>query len=140
MSFREKILWTTLIPGAALYLWYFGSAGLALVTGNGDTSLSIGGLVNALIIGLIIMIVAVVVVAVANRGRGTMTPDEREHRIERRGISISYHMLCTGVILTIGAAWLGFTAVIIVHIIAFAFILAELTRLIVEIYGLRRGY
>jgi hypothetical protein len=34
----------------------------------------------------------------------------------------------------------GFSAVIIVHIIAFAFILAELTRLIVEIYGLRRGY
>lgn len=140
MSFREKILWTTLIPGAALYLWYFGSAGLALATGNGDTSLSIGGLVNALIVGLIVMIVAVVVVAVANRGRGTMTPDEREHRIESRGISISYHMLCTGVILTIGAAWVGWSAVIIVHLITFAFILAELTRLTVEIYGLRRGY
>ena len=140
MSFREKILWATLISGTAPYLWYFGSVGLALSAGNGAASLSIGGLVAALIGGLIIMIVAVVMVAVANRGRGTMTPDEREHRIESRGISISYHMLCTGVILTIGAAWVGWSAVIIVHMITFTFILAELTRLTVETSGLRRGY
>ena len=140
MSFREKILWATLISGTAPYLWYFGSAGLALVKGTGAVSLTIAGLVNALIVGLIIMIVAVFVVAVANRGRGSMIPDEREHRIESRGISISYHMLCTGVILTIGAAWVGWSAVIIVHLITFTFILAELTRLTVEIYGLRRGY
>lgn len=140
MSFREKILWATLISGTAPYLWYFGSIGLALSAGNGAASLSIGGLVNALFVGLIVMIVAVVVVAVANRGRGSMIPDEREHRIESRGISISYHMLCTGVVLTIGAAWMGWSIVIIVHMITFTFILAELTRLIVEIYGLRRGY
>jgi hypothetical protein len=140
MSFREKILWATLIPGSALYLWYFGSVGLSLVKGNGDASLSIGGLVNALIVGMIIMIVAVVVMAIANRGSGSMIPDEREHRIESRGISISYHMLCTGIVLTIGAAWMGWSMVIIIHMITFAFILAELTRLIVEIYGLRRGY
>lgn len=140
MSFREKILWTTLISGIAPYLWYFGSVGQALATGTGAVSLTISGLVNAIIVGLIIMIVAVVVIAIANRGGGSMIPDEREHRIERRGISISYHMLCTGVVLTIGAAWVGCSAVIIVHIITLAFILAEMTRLIVEIHGLRRGY
>ena len=40
----------------------------------------------------------------------------------------------------IGAAWMGWSTVSIVHMITFTFILAELTRLIVEIYGLRRGY
>ncbi len=140
MSFREKILWTTLIAGIAPYLWYFGSAGLALTSGAGADALSVGGLVTAIIVGLIIMIIAVVIVAIANRREGTMIPDEREHRIESRGFTISYHMLCTGVILTIGAAWLGWSGVIVVHIIAFAFILAELTRLAVEIRGLRRGY
>ena len=140
MSFREKLLWTTLIAGIAPYLWYFGSAGLAIASGTGADSLSVGGLVTALIVGLIIMIIAVVIVAITNRREGTMVPDEREHRIESRGFTISYHMLCTGVLLTIGAAWLGWSGVIIVHIIAFAFILAELTRLVVEIHGLRRGY
>jgi len=69
-----------------------------------------------------------------------MVPDEREHRIESRGFTISYHMLCTGVLLTIGAAWLGWSAVVIVHILAFAFIAAEMSRLVVELHGLRRGY
>ncbi len=69
-----------------------------------------------------------------------MMPDEREHRIESRGIAISYHLLCTGVILTIGAAWLGWNAIFVVHFIAFVFILAEITRIVVEIHGLRRGY
>lgn len=140
MSFREKVLWTTLIAGIAPYFWYFGSVGLALASGAGADSLSVGGLVTAIIVGLIIMIIAVVIVAITNRREGTMIPDEREHRIESRGFTISYHMLCTGVILTIGAAWLGWSGVIVVHIIAFAFILAELTRLVVEIHGLRRGF
>lgn len=140
MSYREKFLWTALIAGIAPYLWYFGSVGIALASGARASSFSIGGLVTALIVGLIIMIVAVVIVALTNRREGTMIPDEREHRIERRGITISYHMLCTGVLLTIAAAWLGWSGVIVIHIIAFAFILSELTRLVVEIHGLRRGY
>ena len=140
MSFREKFLWTTLIAGIVPYLWYFGSVGLALASGAGAASLSVGGLVTAIIVGLIIMIFAVVIVAITNQREGTMIPDEREHRIESRAFTISYHMLCTGVILTIGAAWLGWSGVIVVHIMAFAFILAELTRLVVEIRGLRRGY
>lgn len=140
MSFREKILWTTLVAGIAPYLWYFGSVGLALVSGAGLSAFSISGLVTAIIVGLVIMIVAVIVVVVANRRDGSIIPDEREHRIESRGFTISYHMLCTGVMLTIGAAWFGLSATIVIHIVAFAFILAELTRVAVEIHGLRRGY
>ena len=37
MSFREKILWTTLIAGIAPYLWYFGSVALALCYGDGSS-------------------------------------------------------------------------------------------------------
>ena len=86
------------------------------------------------------MIIAVVAVAVWNRREGSMMPDEREHRIESRGFTISYHMLCTGVMLTIGGAWIGWNAIIVIHVLAFAFILAEMTRMVVEIHGLRRGY
>ena len=140
MSFREKILWTTLLAGAAPYLWYFGSVGLALALGAGVDALSIGGLVSAIILGLVVMIIAIVAVAVWNRREGSLMPDEREHRIESRGFTISYHMLCTGVMLTIGCAWLGWSAIIVIHVLAFAFILAEMTRVMVEIHGLRRGY
>lgn len=38
------------------------------------------------------------------------------------------------------AAWLERGAVIAIHIPAFAFILPEFSRIIAEIYGLRRGY
>ena len=140
MSFREKFLWTTLITGIPMYLWYFSTVWLSLAFGTGAASMSIGRLVAFMIGSLIIMIVAVVIVALLNRGEGTMNPDEREHRIESRGFTISYHMLCTGVIFTIGAAWLGWSAVIIVHIVAFVFIMAEMSRLVVELHGLRRGY
>ena len=140
MSFREKILWATLLGGIAPYIWYFGSAGWAMASGSGVAALSMGGLVAAILIGLVVMVIAVSIVAIANRNEGDMNPDEREHRIESRGFTISYHMLCTGVILTIGAAWLDWSALVVVHLLAFAFIFAEMTRVIVEIHGLRRGY
>ncbi len=140
MSFREKILWTTLLAGIAPYLWYFGAVGIAFASGAGLAGLSIGGLISAIIVGLVVMIIAVSVVAVVNRRDGTMMPDEREHRIESRGIVLSYHMLCTGVILVIGGAWFGWNSLVVIHVLAFAFILSEMTRVIVEIHGLRRGY
>ena len=140
MSFREKMLWTVLLSGIPPFLWYFSAVGLSLAVGTGVESMSIGRLVAVLIGGLIIMLIAAVAVSLLNRREGTMVPDEREHRIESRGISISYHLLCTGVLMTIGAAWLGWSAVVIVHIVAFAFIMAELTRVVVELHGLRRGY
>lgn len=140
MSFREKILWTTLLAGIAPYLWYFGSVGIALASGQGLAAMSIGGLVSAIIFGLIVMIVAVSAIAILNRRQGSMMPDEREHRIESRGIVVSYHMLCTGVILVIGGAWLGWSSLLVIHVLAFAFILSEMTRIIVEIHGLRRGF
>jgi hypothetical protein len=140
MSFREKILWTTILSGGGPYLWYFGSVGLALASGGGGAALSVDGLVWAVLLGLIVMIVAVLIVAVLNRGTGSMMPDEREHRIESRGFAISYHILCTGILLTIGSAWLGLTLVVTIHLLAFAFILAELTRVAVELRGLRSGY
>ena len=140
MSFREKILWAALLSGIPPFLWYFVAVGLSLAVGTGAASMSIGRLVAVLIGGLIIMLIAAVAVSLLNRREGTMVPDEREHRIESRGVTISYHMLCTGVLLTIGAAWLGWSAVVIVHILAFAFIAAEMNRLVVELHGLRRGY
>ena len=94
----------------------------------------------AIIVGVVIMIIAVSVVAIVNRRDGTMMPDEREHQIESRGIVISYHMLCTGVILVIGGTWLGWSSLFVIHVLALAFILSEMTRIIVEIHGLRRGY
>ena len=140
MSFREKILWATLLGGIAPYLWYFGSVGVAFATGGGEAALSIGGLISAIFIGLVVMIIAVTIIAIVNRNEGSMNPDERERRIESRGFTISYHMLCTGVILVIGGAWFGWTPMVVIHVLALAFILAEMTRVIVEIHGLRRGY
>ena len=137
MSFREKILWATLVAGIAPYIWYFGSVGLAFAS---SAALSVGGLISAIIIGLVVMIIAVSIIAIVNRGEGDMNPDERERRIESRSFTISYHMLYTGVILVIGGAWFGWTSVVVVHVLAFAFILGEMTRIIVEIHGLRRGY
>lgn len=140
MSFRERILWATLIAGIGPYLWYFGAAALAAASGKGISALSIGGLVTVIIIGLIIMIVAVAAVAIWHRRDGSMDPDERERRIESRGFTVSYHLLCTGVILTIAGAWLGWSAIALIHVLAFVFILAEFVRITIEIHGLRRGY
>jgi hypothetical protein len=140
MSFREKILWATLLAGIAPYAWYFGSVGVALTSGAGVAALSMGRLVGAMIVGLVIMIIAVAAVAIYNRNEGTMIPDERERTIERRGFVISYHMLCTGILAVILASWLGWNHLIIIHILSLVFLAAELTRVVVEIHGLRRGY
>jgi hypothetical protein len=140
MSFRERFLWTALLALIGPYLWYFGSVGISILGGASAESITISALVSALFVGLVIGVVAVIVLALLTRKEGTMRPDERERGIESRGFVISYHMLCTGVVLTIGAAWLGLSLAIVIHVLAFVFILAEMNRLVVEIHGLRRGY
>lgn len=140
MSFREKIMWATLLGGMPPYAWYFGSIASAMASGSDDVALSMSGLISAIFIGMIIMIIVVTIVAIANRGQGGMRPDEREQSVESRGFRISYHMLCSGVILTIGATWVSWSAVSAIHLLAFVFILAEFTRVAVEIRGLRRGF
>ncbi len=140
MSFREKILWTTLIAGIGPYLWYFGTVAAALLSGEGEASLSLSRLVTAMLLGLVVMIIAVVTVAIRNKNEGTMIPDERERVAEARGFTVSYHLLCTGVIITIGGAWWGWSHLVVLNLLAFAFIAAELTRVAIEIVGLRRGW
>jgi hypothetical protein len=140
MSFREKLLWTTIIAGLLPYIGYFGFAGWQMIGGKGVAALSMLGLIQAMLIGMIIMIIAVVIMTIVNRDEGDMRPDEREKIIERRGITFSYHLLCTGVLITIGGAWWGWPAIVVIHILAFMFIVAELSRLAIELHGLRRGY
>jgi hypothetical protein len=67
-------------------------------------------------------------------------PDERERAIERRGIVFSHHLLCTGILGVIAATWFGMGLLAVIHTLAFVSIVAEFSRLAIEIYGLRRGY
>lgn len=140
MSFREKIMWPTLLVGILPYLWYFGSVFLGLVGVPGGMTPSLGALLATVIWGTLVLVVIVAAIAIFNRNEGTMIPDERELSIERRGMAFSYHLLCTGVLAVIVAAWYGFSAIAVIHILALVFVIAEFARVAIEIHGLRRGY
>ncbi len=140
MSFREKIMWPTLLVGILPYLWYFGSVFVGLVGGPGGMAPSLGTLLATVIWGTIVLAIVVSAIAIFNRNEGTMLPDERELSIERKGIAFSYHLLCTGILAVIVAAWYGISVTAVIHALALVFVIAEFARVAIEIRCLRRGY
>ncbi len=140
MSFREKILWATLVAGIAPYLWYFGSIGLHLLGFERAIEPSLPTLIGTAIWGTVALIIIVAVVAIYHRNEGTMLPDERERTIERRGIVFSYHLLCSGVLTILVASWLGLGLLAVLHMLMLFFVLAEFSRVSIEILGLRKGF
>lgn len=66
--------------------------------------------------------------------------DERDKMIELKGMQVSYMVFAIGLMLSLGALALGWSALIVLNLIVLSLIVGEITSGITKLHQYRRGY
>jgi len=78
MSFREKILWSSVASTLAIWGWYFAGFVAAFQGGHVDQGASVGNFILAVILLAAVQIVAAIVIAIMSGREATAPADARE--------------------------------------------------------------
>lgn len=139
MAFQEKIEWLTLSAMAVAYGVYF-----TLVANypDGPTLVETLWLFAKISVAQIVVVtVGAILLALAFRKEGQAKSDERDRAISRRGASIAYFVLLTGIILV--GVIMPFEqppAAKMVNASLLILVIAEAVRHVVMLVSYRRGW
>lgn len=149
LSFQEKSIAGSLIITIALFGWYFLQVFNVLTSDSSEAA----AVLPMVLVGVVVAVVLVeivyhVVIALASRPDDH---DERDRLIEARATRISYFVLVTGCITTIGHTLLNVyfepdvtdrllvNPIMTANYILLSFILAEIVGFGMQLYYYRRG-
>ncbi len=140
MAFREKIAWLTLVTMLAAYGFYFGWAGPRIGFGEVRMLDIVWTFGPVAAVHALAVIVGSILIAVTAAREANAPADERDRAIARRGSTIGYYVLLTGMIL-VGVV-MPFTepAWKIVNTALLAIVIAETVRDGVIVLSYRRGW
>ena len=131
MSFREKIVWISLIALLVAYGGYFTALGQDLAHGR-PLELSFGRLVFCIVvlvaIETVLTVTAAAVAAIRNPGEATQALDERERLIRLRGRSAGFFMLSGGTVCVAAGGLFDLSAGQIANGVILSLALAEIVR------------
>jgi predicted RND superfamily exporter protein len=138
MSFREKSAWISLIAHGVVFGGYF-----LLLSQSWDDRLgqplSIGLLVGAVVMLVIIAATLTIIAAVLNPREANAAADEREQLIDLKAERIASYTLSTGVVMLIGALLLGWNGFLVANLLLASMVIAELVKAAAQIFAYRRG-
>jgi hypothetical protein len=148
LSYQEKSILGSLLATVVVYGYYF--VGALRSIGEGDlSSVHLGRLIFAVVAIIAIQIVYHIVLSVEG---GVERKDERDILIECKAYRNGYFSLATGAFLVIGcvimAALAGdpagtritVTPFLIVNLVLLFMVLAELVKLLTQLFYYRRGF
>ncbi|MBX3562728.1 MAG: hypothetical protein KF780_13060 [Sphingomonas sp.] len=140
MAFREKIAWLTLATMLIAYGFYFGWAGPRVGFGEARMLDIVWTFGPVAVVHALAVIVGSILIAVTAVREANAPADERDRAIARRGSTIGYYVLLTGMIL-VGVV-MPFTepAWKIVNTALLAIVIAETVRDGVIVLSYRRGW
>jgi uncharacterized membrane protein len=137
MAYREKTAWLTFLCMVVAYSIYFPLIAMRPPGKMFDIILLFGSVAS---VQAIIVIAGHIVLAVRSRKEAKSPADERDRAIERRGATIGYYVLLTGMILVGVVMPFTETPWKIVNTALLAIVIAELVRHIIVILSYRRGW
>lgn len=149
MSHLLRSTYASIITSSIIFLvygfWIFQIIGIDYFTGP-DALVRIGKAIGALIIAGYAfewsVQIATLFLGLKRSGKSLveLIVDEREKQIAYRSLSISLHILCIGIVLSIGALAMGWAPFWVFHIIVLFYALAVATELASKIYFFRKGF
>ncbi|MFC0103307.1 hypothetical protein [Sphingopyxis terrae] len=140
MSFREKIHWVTLGTMIAAFGWYFLAYPWGLAASPAGLWASAGMLLPVTIAIIVAMTIASAWMAIRTPAEANLNEDERDRSIHYRGTHYAYYPLVVGVWVSIFALFWNAGPAVQLNLLLAAVVLAELTRIGVQLYLYRRGY
>lgn len=149
LSFQEKSIAGSLIITIGLFAWYFSQVFKVLTSNSSEAAATLPMVLVGVVVAVVLVEIAYhAVIALASRPDDQ---DERDRLIEARATRISYFVLATGCITTIGHTILNvyiepetidrvlFNPVMTANFILLSFILAEIVGFAMQLYYYRRG-
>ena len=140
MSFREKIHWVTLVTMIAAFGWYFLAYPWGIAASPAGLWASAGMLLPVTVAIIIAMTIASAWMAIRTPAEADLKEDERDRSIHYRGTHYAYYPLVVGVWVSIFALFWNAGPAVQLNLLLATVVLAELTRIGVQLYLYRRGW
>ena len=137
-------IFTTVVIFSVYAAWIFLKLGIGYFTGP-DELIRIGRAIGALAIAgwafHIVLVLGVTIFDVKRAGKNIadIIVDERDKQINYRSMFISMHVLCAGLLLSIGALAIGWAPFWVFNIIVLFYAFANLTELGAKLFFIHRG-
>lgn len=139
LSYKEKSIWASLISTIIVFGYYFFFAIKVFNNPEIENMMLVGLFIGAVVFIMIIQIFSQIVIAIANRKEAEKGEDERDNLIELKTTRVSYFILVLGVWITAFSILVISSPIILVNLIMFFFILAEIVGYSLQLIYYRRG-
>ncbi len=139
LSYREKIIWISLISTTLIFGYYFFSAFKVFNDPEVANETLIGLFIGLVIWIIIIQIILQILFAIANKKEALKGEDERDKLIELKSTRVSYYILVLGVWFSVFSILTISSTFILANLIMFFFILAEIVGYITQLVYYRKG-
>jgi hypothetical protein len=139
MSFREKNAWISLLAYLGIYGFYFAKVAIAAARGQAADGHFLGLLGETVVLFVLVTIVLTIIVAIAAPKDAQAPQDEREKLIRLKANSASGPVLAAGVVLTIGALFLGANSFLVINLLFFALVVFEVFKIAAQLVLTYRG-
>jgi len=139
LSYKEKSIWASLISTIIVFGYYFFFAIKVFNNPEIENMMLVGLFIGAVVFIMLIQIFSQIVIAIANRKEAEKGEDERDNLIELKTTRVSYFILVLGVWITAFSILVISSPIILVNLIMFFFILAEIVGYSLQLIYYRRG-
>jgi hypothetical protein len=139
LSYKEKSIWASLISTIIVFGYYFFFAIKVFNNPEIENMMLVGLFIGAVVFIILIQIFSQIVIAIANRKEAEKGEDERDNLIELKTTRVSYFILVLGVWITAFSILVISSPIILVNLIMFFFILAEIVGYSLQLIYYRRG-
>ncbi len=139
LSYQEKSIWISLFSTVLIFAYYFFRFTNEIGQPEMDESAIIRLFILAVILIVSIEIASQSVVAGIFHKDASITDDERVTLIKLKATRVSYYFLVLGIWVTGFCLFLDLSALILVNIMMFFFILAEIIGFVAQLIYYQRG-
>lgn len=139
LSYREKIIWVSLISTILIFGYYFIQA-FKVFTNPDIENISLLSLFLGLVIFItVIQVTLIITLSIVNRKEAKADGDERDKLIETKATRISHFILSAGAWTTAFGILITSSAFILINVLILFLIISEIVGFSLQLFYHRRG-
>ena len=140
LSYREKIIWISLISTVLIFGYYFFQAFRVFNNPDIENTTLVSLFIGVVILISIIQVVLIIILSIVNKKEAEKGGDERDKLIEAKATKISYFILSAGAWTTAFGILITSSAFILINVLIFFLIIAEIVGFSMQLIYHRRGF
>lgn len=140
LSYREKIIWASLISTVLLFGYYFIQAFKVFTNPDVENISLISLFLGVVIFITVIQVAFIITITIFERKDAKVDGDERDKLIEAKATKISHFILSAGAWITAFGILITSSAFMLINVLIFFLIIAEIVGFSMQLIYHRRGF